>query len=53
MLAKKIIEKEQKEDFGEKRKNMEKLAKYITLKKSQFNLSELMSKENKKKLIII
>ena len=53
MLAKKIIEKEQKEDFGEKRKNVEKLAKYITLKKSQFNLSELMSKENKKKLIII
>ena len=53
MLAKKIIEEEKKEDLAENRENVEKLAKYLMLKNSQYNLDQLETKETKKKLIII
>ena len=54
-IAEQIIIDEGKkdEDYYKNRENIEKLAKYLKLKNSEYNLKEYENEKNKKKLIII
>ena len=54
-IAEQIIIDEGKkdEDYYKNKENIEKLAKYLKLKNSEYNLKEYENEKNKKKLIII